>query len=68
VAFYVNVSLQGGNAVGTSKKISTFRRNILFPTSGLKVEEYVSPKLWYLSTIPHGVTTQKNNIDLSSPP
>jgi hypothetical protein len=24
---------------------------------------YVSPKLWYLPTSPHGVTTQKNNID-----
>jgi hypothetical protein len=26
--------------------------------------DYVSPKRWYLTTNPHGITTQKSNIDI----
>jgi hypothetical protein len=32
-------------------------------SSALKMDTYVSPKLWYLPTSPYGVTAQKTNID-----
>jgi hypothetical protein len=37
-------------------------RNILSPSSGLKMRQYVSPKRWHLPTSLHGAKTQKNSI------
>jgi hypothetical protein len=32
----------------------------------METSVYVPPERWYLSTSPHGVTTQKTNIDIST--
>jgi hypothetical protein len=42
---------------------SVFIACSLKPFSRLKIGTVCSPKLWYLPTNPHGVTTQKNKTD-----
>jgi hypothetical protein len=44
---------------------SVFRHKVKFgPEDGGSDALYVPPKRWYLPTSPHGVTTQKTNIDI----
>jgi hypothetical protein len=52
-----DIGLLGCNTMWTCRKIPTFWRNTLSPSSG----QYVSQKCWYLPTSPHSVTTQKTN-------
>jgi hypothetical protein len=59
----VSTGLMGCYAVCSCKWIPMFRRNILFPSSGLKMEAVSSPKRRCLATSLHGVTARKTSID-----
>jgi hypothetical protein len=44
------------------KIIKSYVDDVVLGCDAWRWKQYISPKLWYLSTSPHGVTTQKNSI------
>jgi hypothetical protein len=62
--FHVDVGVLGCNTVLTCSWIPTFQRNILLPSSGLKMGWYVTLKQWYLSESQHDIRSQKTNIGI----